>query len=192
MPEPVADPLSLRVKYTAMMTADLELIGKERERIELDIAALQDQLRLLDSDQAWLTSMMERLPPSSVAEGGGTGEAAAPAGAVQDGALHGAVGEQPAERQALTAAQPAGPAEMEPTLRNLVVGELRRRQGEPRSSNDVATVLRRSHPKRRIKEPGMRRALEALVKQGRVQRAKRGSRVFYFVADAAPQGGPGR
>ncbi len=190
MPEPVADRVSLRAKYTALMTEDLELIAKERERIELDIAALQDQLRLLDRDQAWLTSVQERLPPPPVAEGG-TGDVAAPAGPVQDGALQGDVGEQPPEDQALTVAQPAGPAAKEATLRNLVVGELRR-HGEPRSSNDVAAVLHRAHPKRRIKEPAMRRALEALVKQGRVQRAKRGSRVFYFVTDAVAQGKPGQ
>ncbi|EDY55727.1 MULTISPECIES: hypothetical protein [Streptomyces] len=175
MPEPV----SLRAKYTAMMTAELELIAKERERIELEVAALQDQLRLLERDQAWLSSRQEQLPPFPVAEGG-NGDAAVLAGPVQDGASRGGVGEQP-----------VGPAGMEPTLRNLVVGELQR-HGVPRSSNDVAAVLRRAHPKRRIKEPAMRHVLEALVKQGRVQRAKRGSRVFYFVADAAPQGQSGR
>jgi DNA-binding transcriptional regulator PaaX len=69
-------------------------------------------------------------------------------------------------------------------LRDLVVGELLR-QGRLLSSREVALVLRRAHPNRRIKEPALRRALEALVEQSKVQRGRRGSRVFYFVTDAA-------
>jgi hypothetical protein len=45
----------------------------------------------------------------------------------------------------------------------------------------VATALGRAHPGRRIKEPAMRNALEAMVSQKRVRRVTRGSRVFYQV-----------
>ncbi|WGD38705.1 hypothetical protein [Streptomyces cathayae] len=74
-------------------------------------------------------------------------------------------------------------AAKEPKLRELIVEELRC-QARPLSSSEVTAVLRRAHPGRRLKEPAMRRALEALVGQERVQRRRRGGRVLYSVADA--------
>lgn len=175
MNDSVADLLSVRARYAAVVKGDLELIAKERERIRLDIAALQDQLRLLDDGQAWLVGLqhkMQSLPGMDDDAGGVQAEAAA-----QAASGGGDAGQEPAPA---TAASTKSVSEA-PTLRDLIVDELRR-QGRPCSSQDVTTALNRTYPGRRIKEPAMRNALEAMVSQNRVQRVKRGSRVFYRVA----------
>ncbi|MFF7159632.1 hypothetical protein [Streptomyces sp. NPDC008139] len=171
MSEPVADLLSLPARYKAMMTADLERAAKERERISREVAALQARLRRLASDETWLTVALQSLPPlPSAAE-----HTTAPAPAVDDErGRDGACVERLPRRQ---------PATRGPALRDLVIGELLR-QGGLLSSHDVAVVLRRAHPHRRIKEPALRRVLEELVEQSKAQRGRRGSRVFYLAADA--------
>jgi hypothetical protein len=177
MSEPVADLLSLPARYNAMMTADLERVARERERISREVAALQARLRRLASDEAWLTGALQSLPPlPSVAEHtAAPAPALALAPAVDDGR-----GREGACVERLPGRQPAARG---PALRDLVVGELLR-QGGLLSSHDVALALRRAHPHRRIKEPALRRVLEELVEQSKAQRGRRGSRVFYFAADA--------
>ncbi|MCP9211511.1 hypothetical protein NMK44_31280 [Streptomyces sp. NEAU-Y11] len=166
-----------------MVKGDLELIAKERERIRTDIAALQDQLRLLDEGQAWLEGLQNSMQPPPRA---GTGAD----GAQEEGAAEAVSGDGEAGKEPVpsTAASPRA-ASGAPTLRDLIVDELRGR-GRPCSAQDVAAALGRAHPGRRIKEPAMRNALEAMVRQGRVRRVKRGSRVFYQVAgvNAAARG----
>ncbi|MEU5380555.1 hypothetical protein ABZ359_34435 [Streptomyces sp. NPDC005968] len=176
MNESVADLPSIRARYTAVVKGDLELIAKERERIRTDIAALQDQLRLLDDGQAWLEGLQNNMQPLPGAGTGADGvqKENAAAEAVSGG---GEAGKEPVPS---TAASPRT-ASGTPTLRDLIVDELRGRD-RPCSAQDVATALGRAHPGRRIKEPTMRNALESMVSQRRVQRVKRGSRVFYQVA----------
>ncbi|MFD5862811.1 hypothetical protein [Streptomyces chartreusis] len=184
MQEAVSDAFPLRAKYAAAVEEDLELIAKERERIGLDIAALQDRLRVLESSEAWLVGLRETFgsrpavdesfPPAasvvttpSVEESKAERDTAA-SGAADDQGVSGAAG-------------PGGAAGKESTLRELVVAELVR-HGGPCSAHDVTRALDRGHPRRRIKEPAVRHALEALAKQGRIRRAKRGSRVFWVAA----------
>ncbi|MGW6954150.1 hypothetical protein [Streptomyces chartreusis] len=174
MQEPVCDVPSLRAKYAATVEEDLELVAKERERIGLEIAALQDRLRILERDEAWLAGMRETL-------------GSRPAGAESVPPVAPVVAASPAEVSEASLDTVA--AGKEPTLRELIVAELVR-HGGPCSSHDVTRALDRAHPRRRIKEPGMRHALEALAKQGRVLRVKRGSRVFYVAAAARPSTGP--
>ncbi|TXS60305.1 hypothetical protein EAO69_41455 [Streptomyces sp. me109] len=178
MNESVAGLPSIRARYAAVVKDDLELIAKERERLRTDIAALQGQLRLLDDDQAWLEDLQNNLQPPRAGTGASGGvQAESAAEAVSGG---GEAGEGPVPP---TAVSPKT-ASVAPTLRDLIVDELCAR-GRPCSAQDVATALGRAHPGRRIKEPTMRKALEALVGQRRVQRVKRGSRVFYQAAGAS-------
>lgn len=187
--EAVSELLTLRTDYAAKLDADLELVEKDRERVRAELTALQDQLHTLEDNHALLLSMREALSGHSPAArpepgpGGAATTGNAPAAPpVSDGVPHSddgaAVGcgtgvETPEETPEA--------AKKAPTLRDLVAGELKRRS-DPCSSHDVAAALARAHPGRRIKEPAMRHALEALVAQGRVGRSKRGSRVFYFSA----------
>ncbi|MFJ4851457.1 hypothetical protein [Streptomyces sp. NPDC088733] len=55
MADTEVDLLALRAAYVSKVDADLELIAKECHRINSDIAALQDQLRVLEGNQALLT-----------------------------------------------------------------------------------------------------------------------------------------
>lgn len=177
--------LSLSAKYSAMMKADLERVTKEHERISLEIAALQERLHCLVRDEAWLRSALRRVQLLSLTEDHSVGDVHAPAAPVHDSrSLDDASGEMASRQRSSTKVQPDGSGAKVPTLRDLIVGELLR-QGKLLSSNDVASALRRAHPNRRIKEPAIRRTLEALVKHSTVQRGKRGSRIFYFVADEA-------
>ncbi|MEU6935684.1 hypothetical protein ABZ943_03035 [Streptomyces rubiginosohelvolus] len=160
------------------MKGDLELIAKERERIRTDIAALQDQLHLLDDGQAWLESLQNSTqPPQRPGAGADGGVQGADATEADSGGGNAGKGTVP------STAAPSKTASGAPTLRDLIVDELRG-QGRPCSAQDVATALGRAHPGRRIKEPAMRKALEAMVRQKRVQRVTRGSRVFYQVDGA--------
>ncbi|MEU5633635.1 hypothetical protein ACH47C_31295 [Streptomyces rishiriensis] len=194
--EAVSELLTLRTDYTAKVDADLELVEKDRARVGAEITALQDQLRILEDNYALLLSMREALSgqfpaacpkpgPGSAATTGGSPAAAPVSGAVPHTDSTAAAD---GGRAALAPEETPKASKKAPTLRDLVVGELNRR-GEPCASHDVATALARAHPARRIKEPAMRHALEALVAQGRVRRAKRGSRVSYFSADTAAAAG---
>jgi hypothetical protein len=183
--EAVSELLTLRTDYAAKIDADLELVEKDRERVRAEITALQDQLHTLEGNHALLLSMREALSghsPAACPEPGPDGAAttgSSPAVPLVSGGVphtgDGAAGDCGRGDGAPKAGKKA------PTLRDLVADELKRR-GEPCSSHDVATALARAHPGRRIKEPAMRHALEALVAQGRAGRSKRGSRVLYFSA----------
>ncbi|MFI6611918.1 hypothetical protein [Streptomyces sp. NPDC050507] len=175
MNESVADLPSIRARYAAVVKGDLELIAKERERIRTDIAALQDQLRLLDDGQAWLEGLQNRVQPPP-REGAGASGGVHEGGAAEADGGGGNTGKGPAPSTAASSKTGSGA----PTLRDLIVDELCGR-GRPCSAQDVATALGRAHPGRRIKEPAMRNALEAMVRQERVRRVTRGSRVFYQV-----------
>lgn len=179
MNESVAGLPSIRARYAAVVKGDLELIAKERERIRTDIAALQDQLRLLDDGQAWLEGLQNNMQPPPGA-GTGAGGGVQDEGAAEAVSGGGEAGEGPVPPTAVSPKTASGA----PTLRDLIVDELCGR-GRPCSAQDVATALGRAHPGRRIKEPAMRKALESMVGQRRVQRVKRGSRVFYQAAGAS-------
>jgi hypothetical protein len=174
MNESVAELPSIRARYAAVVKGDLELIAKERERIRTDIAALQDQLRLLDDGQAWLESLQNSMQPPPRAGAGASG------GVQEEDAAEADSGGNTEKGPVPSTAAPTKTASGAPTLRDLIVDELCG-QGRPCSAQDVATALGRVHPGRRIKEPAMRNALEAMVRQKRVQRITRGSRVLYQV-----------
>ncbi|CAM5625497.1 Regulatory protein OS=Streptomyces alboniger OX=132473 GN=CP975_01000 PE=4 SV=1 [Streptomyces alboniger] len=185
--EAVSELLTLRTDYAAKLDADLELVEKDRERVRAEITALQDQLHILEGNHALLLSMREALsghspaacPEPGPGPGGAVATGSAPAASpVSDGVPHSDDG---AAIGCDTGVEAPEAGKKAPTLRDLVAGELKRRS-DPCSSHDVAAALARAHPGRRIKEPAMRHALEALVEQGRVGRTKRGSRVFYFSA----------
>ncbi|MET9833716.1 hypothetical protein ABZ078_31450 [Streptomyces sp. NPDC006385] len=195
--EAVSDLLTLRTDYAAKLDADLELVEKDRERVRAEITVLQDQLHTLEDNHALLLSMREALSDHSPAaclapgtDGAATTGSRSAAPPVPDGMplTDGSAAAGPGQAAAAPEETPVA-AKKAPTLRDLVAGELKRR-GEPCSSHDVAAALARAHPARRIKEPAMRHALEALVAQGRARRAKRGSRVFYLSAGIPAAAGP--
>ncbi|MGV9560243.1 hypothetical protein [Streptomyces sp. NPDC003522] len=192
--EAVSDLLTLRTDYTAKIDADLELVEKDRERVRAEITALQEQLHTLEENHALLLSMREALSdhspaacPAPETDGAATTGSRSAAPVVPDGSAAVGPGKAVVAPEETPVAAKKAPTL---TLRDLVADELKRRGDEPCSSNDLATALARAHPARRIKEPAMRHALEALVAQGRARRAKRGSRVFYLSAGTPAAAGP--
>ncbi len=196
----------LTSQYTAQVANDLERNVKEQERVTAEIAALQEQLTVLQQDHAILVNMQQALglAPASAApapvareetaagsatvpapRGRGTAKRADKPG--KKAAARTAPGKQPrkpakakakAERPAArTAARTNGPKLVELVRRHL--GE----QSEPRSAAEVAGALGAAHPDRTIRTTVVRNTLEGLVARNQVQRTKQGSSVFYTAAD---------
>lgn len=194
MADTEVDLLTLRAAYVSKVDADLELIAKECHRINSDIAALQDQLRVLEGNQALLTGMREVLAEQAALQerDGKPGETAAPmpSDGMSLGPGRASTRRAPEVRTKIAARRTSTATGKQPTLRELLIDELLRR-GEPCSSQDVTSALSRAHPHRRIKEPAMRNALEALVAQNRAKRIKRGTRVFYCADSTSAYGSAG-
>lgn len=85
----MADNADLKAQYLAQVEADLERNTKEKERVAADLAALQEQLTVLEQDQELLVGVQQTLV-------GAAASAAAPvAESAQDAA--GTAGEAPAD-----------------------------------------------------------------------------------------------
>ncbi|MFF3645593.1 hypothetical protein [Streptomyces sp. NPDC002564] len=62
----------VQAQYAAQVAADLDANLKERERIRSEVAALQDQLQVLESDHALLVSMQQALSSAAPVNGAAT------------------------------------------------------------------------------------------------------------------------
>ncbi|MEU1414696.1 hypothetical protein [Streptomyces sp. NPDC005731] len=188
----------LTSQYTAQVTGDLEHNVKEQDRVNGEIAALQELLTALRHDHSMLVNMQQALgvtpvPDGSTATGNG---AAVPAPRGQESTepsarkrtrakkAETASGRAPARKPGVK--KPAGKAPAtraaQPTLVELVRGHLAALD-EPRSAAEVATALGRAHPEREIRTTVVRTTLEGLVAKNRAQRSKQGAAVFYTTAD---------
>jgi hypothetical protein len=176
----------LRAQYVAQVTEDLERNAKEQERIGAEVAALEEQLRALQRDQALLVSMQQALGSESTAAGT---RPLAGEGASVPSPRSAPARPEPAGRKKTTAARPKAvktavkkpdstTAAAQPTLVALLRDHLGR-QGEPRSAAEIATALGQAHPDRTIKTTVVRSTVEGLVAKGLVERTKQGSSVFY-------------
>ncbi|MDL5205764.1 hypothetical protein [Streptomyces sp. ALI-76-A] len=208
----------LTSQYTAQVTADLERNTKEQERIGGEIAALQEQLAVLQRDHTVLVSIQRAIEASPVrAEPTAPSDTVAvPAPRKKTATKTGAAAqERPAKKTAKTAKatktakpaaksrrstaaktaaeQPAAKAEPEktaqPTLVDLVRNHLGE-QSEPRSAAEIATALGEAHPERGVKTTVVRTTLEGLVARNQAQRTKQGSSVFYTTPGAAKETTP--
>lgn len=205
----------LTSQYTAQVANDLERNVKEQERVTAEIAALQEQLTVLQQDHAILVNMQQALglAPASAAPAPAAGDETAPGSATvpaprrrgtakrsekpgkkaaartapKKQARKSSAAKTKAERPAArTAARTDGPKLVELVRRHL--GE----QSEPRSAAEVAGALEAAHPDRTIRTTVVRNTLEGLVARNQVQRTKQGSSVFYTAADTdtkAPKAG---
>ncbi|MGW0535287.1 hypothetical protein [Streptomyces sp. NPDC003032] len=183
----------VQADYAARVAADLETNRREQQRIGAEVAALQEQLRALESDCAVLLSVQEALgssdPSAGVTKKASSRKRQVPApraGARKSGAARTesapATGtkEKAAKKPSKAAAEkPAVPAG--PTLVELISGHLGK-QGEPRSAAEITSALAQAHPDRNIKATVVRTTVEGLVAKGRAERTKQGSSVFYTAA----------
>ncbi|MER6124597.1 hypothetical protein ABT173_18495 [Streptomyces sp. NPDC001795] len=192
----------LASQYTAQVTSDLERNIKEQERIEAEIAALQEQLVALQRDHSVLVNVQQALgmtsapdEPSATADG-----ATVPAtpkktsrepGAGKRTRAKKAAGSRGATNSRKSAAEKptdkaATSKTAQPTLVELVRTHLTE-QSEPRSAAEVATALGQNHPERGIKTTVVRTTLEGLVAKNQAQRTKQGTSVYYTSPNPAEQ-----
>ncbi|MER6922860.1 BlaI/MecI/CopY family transcriptional regulator [Streptomyces spiralis] len=177
--------------YSAQVTNDLERNVKEQERVNAEIAALQEKLASLQHDHAMLQSVQQVLSAAPALSAPTPTEptrrrkaASGPSKAARTKRIAAAPGRpKPAGRQAA----PTG--RDQPKLVDLVREHVAE-QNEPRSAAEVTTALGQAHPERHIKTTVVRTTLEGLVAKGQVRRTRQGRSVFYVTAgipEQAPQ-----
>ena len=179
--------MELKARYTAQVIADLEHNVKEQERIDAEVASLQEQSRALQHDRALLMNLQRTLAGESATAAGPGEESKEPAPASMP--RQAAAGHKPARQKKTAAAAPKGTAAKgtgtrasttaaKPTLVELIRDHLAR-QSEPLSAAEITTALAQAHPDRTIKPTVVRTTIEGLVAKGRTQRTKQGTSVFY-------------
>jgi len=185
----------LTSQYVAQVTADLESNLKEQERINGEIAALQQQLAALQQDHGVLVNIQQALGitqspdrPAPVAD-----KAAVPAPRRKADDKSGTARDttKPGKRQRATPKKPAakkaaakaGTETAQPTLVELIRRHLTE-QTEPRSAAEITTALSQAHPERSMSAKVVRVTLEGLVAKNAAQRAKQGNSVFYTAPEA--------
>jgi cell division septum initiation protein DivIVA len=189
----MADNATLKSQYLAQVEADLERNTKEKERIAADLAALQEQLTILEQDHALLTGVQQTLVSTSPSRRQDTEPVGVPAD-VPPAAVPRARKPKAAPRTpkpsaektaAASTATGTGSSSGAPTLVELVIADLTG-HSEPRSAAEIATALTQAHPGRKIQTTVVRGTLEALVAKGRGLRSKQGRAVYYSAAEASP------
>ncbi|WP_307840141.1 hypothetical protein [Streptomyces sp. G44] len=181
------------------MAADLEANRKEQQRIEAEMAVLQEKLGVLQKDcrvlenvqqvletpdtpapHAKKTSRKKQVPAQRVSRSG-----AAPAKSSAGSGTQA----KAAKKTPKAAADKPGTPQDAPTLVELISAHLRQ-QSEPRSTAEITTALAQAHPERSIKTTVVRTTVEGLVAKGRAERTRQGNSVFYTaVAPAAKTSG---
>lgn len=216
MSEVPANAAGVQGQYAAQVAADLEANRKEQERISAEVAALTEQLQVLENDHALLVTMEQALGANS-AGGAPAGAAkkatsrakaapktqrakkastprkkksAAPATPSAKAAGKSAT-KSTATKSTAAKATPKVPAARtpEPTLGELIRDHLAG-QSEPRSSAEITSALAEAHPDRTIKTTVVRTTVEKLVAKSQVQRTRQGSSVFYSAAAPSEKSAP--
>ncbi|MFI0206934.1 MULTISPECIES: hypothetical protein [Streptomyces] len=167
MEEGLKEP-TLEGHYAGQIAADLEKNAAELQRVQTEVADLQQLLETLRHDQELLRSMKDmlatRITPAISLE----------AGAPQNPETHGGK----AHRVQATPASRRPRRNSGPTLRELVTAHLDSRTS-PCSASDVAAAVARQLPDRKISTIVVRNALEGLVARGEASRSKQDRNVFY-------------
>ncbi|CAL9354437.1 hypothetical protein SUDANB176_00542 [Streptomyces sp. enrichment culture] len=203
----------LTSQYTAQVAGDLERNVKEQERVAAEIAALQEQLTVLQRDHAVLVNMQQALgiapapaEPVAAPEDGAVSDgavsdgatvpaprrksrAASGAGGPKRGKKTSAASPRAASGKSVRASSGAGADRTQtdgPKLVELVQRHLAE-QTEPRSAAEITAALGRAHPERTVRTTVVRSTLEGLVARNRAQRTKQGTSVFYTAADGTGQ-----
>jgi hypothetical protein len=189
MPETTAPANELASQYITRVTGDLEANLKEQERINAEIASLQEQLAALQNDRSVLVSMQQALgittaPTKRAAESKTAAvpsprrkkAAASPGGKQKERRSADAPGRRAARKSAAKTARAVKAAQ--PTLVELIRHHLAG-QKEPRSAAEISTALGQAYPDRDIAAKVVRVTLEGLVAKSQAERSKQGRSVFY-------------
>ncbi|WP_369213129.1 BlaI/MecI/CopY family transcriptional regulator [Streptomyces flavofungini] len=215
MSENQSNAAGVQGQYAAQVAADLEANRKEQERIGAEVAALTEQLQVLENDHSLLVNMQQAL--------GANGTESASAGAAKKETSRAKAAPKSQQRAKKASAAPrkkksaaAAPSAKaagksttatakstgakatpkvpaarkgEPTLGELIREHLVK-QSEPRSSAEIASALTEAHPDRTIKTTVVRTTVEKLVAKSQVQRTRQGSSVFYSATAPSEKSAP--
>ncbi|MFF4563804.1 BlaI/MecI/CopY family transcriptional regulator [Streptomyces sp. NPDC001435] len=203
MSESTVPVTELASQYIAQVTGDLERNMKEQERIGTEIAALQEQLAVLQHDHTVLANMHQALgveagapavtdtAPDNAAVPSPRQKSAAesaPSKPARTRKSAASAGRTSPRKQAAKKKPAAGAASPAPSAQPTLVELVRRHlceQSEPRSAAEVTTALDQAHPERSIKTTVVRTTLEGLVAKNHAQRTKQGTSVFYTASEAS-------
>ncbi|MEV7733116.1 hypothetical protein AB0O75_13630 [Streptomyces sp. NPDC088921] len=191
MSESMTDTMGLTHQYSTQVAADLETNLKEQERINGDIAALQQQLAALQHDHSVLVNIQQALGVTqSTKESTPSAETATVPSARQKTKTaprsKQTARKTTAAQERTTARKSTAKSETktsQPTLVELIRQHLTE-QDEPRSAAEISTALGQAHPQRDIKTKVVRVTLEGLVARSQAQRTKQGSSVYYTAPEA--------
>ncbi|MFD9004546.1 hypothetical protein ACFV0T_26895 [Streptomyces sp. NPDC059582] len=205
MSETTAGTTGLTSQYATQVAGDLERNLKEQERIGSEIAALQEQLAVLQQDHSVLENVRQALGVSAApAEPVSEPAAAVPAPRTKTAAKAGtakasttkaaaaktprtkkstAAGSKSSAKKSETEAAAAVTPTSRPTLVD-IVREYLNAQAEPRSAAEITNALGQAHPERTIKATVVRTTLEGLVAKNQAHRSKQGTSVFYTAPEA--------
>ncbi|MEW2810969.1 hypothetical protein AB0929_28360 [Streptomyces massasporeus] len=201
MPETTTPVTELASQYLAQVTGDLDANVKEQERINAEIASLQEQLAALQHDHSVLVNVQQALgisaaPAAPAAE---PESAAVPAprrkkaGAAPGGKQKGRKSTV-APRKGAAGKPAAKAADATKSAQTTLVELIRRHlaeQKEPRSAAEISTALGQAHPDRDIAAKVVRVTLEGLVAKSQAERTKQGRSVFYAAPASEPTTVPG-
>ncbi|MFL5995924.1 MAG: hypothetical protein ACJ736_16745 [Streptomyces sp.] len=196
MSESLTDTTGLTHQYSTQVAADLETNLKEQERINEDIAALQQQLAALQQDHSVLVNIQQALGVTRTTKESAPSAKTATVPSARQKAKTAPRSKQTAQKttaqkttarktttaqERTTARKSSAKSETktaQPTLVELIRHHLTE-QAEPRSAAEISTALGQAHPERDIKTKVVRVTLEGLVARSQAQRTKQGSSVFY-------------
>ncbi|MFD4605967.1 BlaI/MecI/CopY family transcriptional regulator [Streptomyces sp. NPDC058464] len=187
MPESTTRSTELTSQYISQVTGDLDRNVKEQERVQGEIAALQDQLTALQQDHTVLVNVRHALGvPASPLEPADAEGAVVPSPR-KTAARASTAGQQTRKAAARGPRRKETPAKTaQLTLVDLIHQHVTE-QKEPRSAAEIAEDLRQAHAERAIDTKVVRTTLENLVAKSRVHRTKQGRSVLYTAADTQEQ-----
>ncbi|MFD8339888.1 BlaI/MecI/CopY family transcriptional regulator [Streptomyces solisilvae] len=187
-----ADNSNLKSQYAAQITTDLERNTADHERLGSEIAALQQQLLVLENNRALLLGMRQSLgdaatgdvlPEDSDVTGSENGSSATrksaslPATRKPKKKADTTSGKRKKAESGRSQSKRVRNASV-PTLGGLIRDDLTQ-HGEPRSAAEITAALAQALPDREIKATVVRSTLEALVAKGQAHRTKQKRAVFY-------------
>ncbi|MGA4544369.1 hypothetical protein ACPA54_30710 [Uniformispora flossi] len=184
MPHVQPESADLKAQYAAQVAADLERNATDQQRVNDELALLQEQLRGLQRDHAVLEGVRQALDHADrihvSTEAPGRAEVPTPRQTASrrrtkkptpDGV--------PAKAKPATVKSPGRTTQAAgPTLGKLIRAYLAE-QAEPRSAAEITAALAAAHPARSIKATVVRTTAENLVAKSLAERAKQGASVFY-------------
>ncbi|WOX16200.1 hypothetical protein [Streptomyces sp. N50] len=191
MSESTTGTTGLTSQYIAQVAGDLESNLKEQERINAEVAALQQQLTALQQDHSALVNMQQALGVTHDPDESSTTAESTKAPALPQKPQAAPPNKRRARKTTAaqeTTAEKAATPKVGTTANRPTLVELIRRhlteQNEPRSAAEISTALSKTHPERGIKTKVVRVTLEGLVAKSKAQRTKQGASVYYTSPDA--------